>query len=259
LFTAGGQLLTDFRRKDSRRKAVNCTAAIFLRADIFSRVLEIAREPDKIVVTRLTWDDPETLSSIVERRFVAAHPKANSGAELWSRYFPESVKGKPARDYILSRILPRPRDVVYLVKAAISNAVNRGHQHVRPADVTDAEYIYSRYAMESILVENSITVPQLELVLYEFAGSPSVVTQSQLVSLLGKSRIPSEKHEAVIQHLVWLSFLGLEIGRGEFVFSDDLKEYKKNFVLAERLAGSPDVRRFRVHPAFCAFLEISEA
>ncbi len=259
LFTAGGQLLTDFRRKDSRRKAVNCTAAIFLRADIFSKVLERAREPDKIVVTRLIWDDPEILSSIVERRFIAAHPKANSGAELWSRYFPDPVKGKSAKDYILSRILPRPRDVVYLVKTAISNAVNRSHQHVKPIDVTDAEYIYSRYAMESILVENSITIPQLEVVLYEFAGSPAVVTYAQLTSILEKSRIPQEKYEAVIQHLVWLSFLGLEIGRDEFVFSDDLKEYRKNFVLAQRIAGSPEQGRFRVHPAFCAFLEISEA
>jgi hypothetical protein len=82
LFSAGNQLITDFRRSDSRRRAVNCTAAIFLRVDIFNKVLELAREPDKIVVTRLTWDDPEMLSSIVERRFLAAHPKADGGNEL---------------------------------------------------------------------------------------------------------------------------------------------------------------------------------
>ena len=221
LFSAGSQLLTDFRRSDSRRRAVNCTAAIFLRADIFNKVLELAREPDKIVVTRLVWDDPEMLSGVVERRFLAAHPKANSGSELWSKYFPETVMSRPSKEYILSRILPRPRDIVYLVKAAISNAVNRGHSHVEQKDITNAEYIYSKYAMDSILVENSITVPQLESVLYEFAGRSSIVAEDELATILSAARIEGDKQAAVTEHLIWLSFLGLEIKKDEFVFSDD--------------------------------------
>ena len=39
--------------------------------------------------------------------------------------------------------------------------------------------IYSKYAMGSILVENSITVPQLELVLYEFAGLPATISHAR--------------------------------------------------------------------------------
>ena len=259
LFSAGGQLLTDFRRSDSRRKKINCTAAIFLRADIFNKVLELAREPDKIVVTRLIWDDAEMLSGVVERRFLAAHPQADDGSELWARYFPEPIEGKAAKEYILSRVLPRPRDLVYLVKAAVSNAVNRGHSHVEPKDVTDAEYIYSKYAMDSILVENSITVPQLESVLYEFAGSPSIVTHKQLTSIFEKSKVPAEGYKAVMEHLIWLSFLGVEIEEDRFVFSDDPKEYMKNNVLAERVAEKTGMRRHRIHPAFRAYLEITEA
>jgi hypothetical protein len=76
LFGAGNQLLNDFSRSDSRRKPVNCTAAIFLRSDIFNKIIEIAQEPDKIAVTRLVWEDPELLYQVVESRYLAAHPEA---------------------------------------------------------------------------------------------------------------------------------------------------------------------------------------
>ena len=237
---------------------MNCTAAIFLRADIFNKVLEFAREPDKIVVTRLIWDDPEMLSGVVERRFLSAHPNANSGSDLWLKYFPESVNERPSKDYILSRILPRPRDIVYLVKSAISNAVNRGHGNVEAKDITDAEYIYSKYAMDSILVENSISVPQLERVLYEFAGLSSIVSQNDINRILEKTKIETSKHPTVLEHLIWLSFLGLEIKSGEFVFSDDPHEYKKNFVLAQRVSETAGHKRFQIHPAFRSYLEIQE-
>lgn len=197
--------------------------------------------------------------NVVERRFGAAHREANDGKDIWNKYFPDFVAGKSARDYILSRILARPRDLVYLVKGAISNAVNRGHSHVEPKDVKDAEYIYSRYAIDSILVENSITIPQLELVLYEFAGFPCIISESNLIAAFEKSRISVEKRSAVVEHLTWLSFFGLEVEENRFEFSDDPKEYLKNSVLAKRVAEKTGNRRFLIHPAFRAYLEISES
>jgi hypothetical protein len=259
LFTATDQLINDLSRKDSRRKAVNCTAAIFLRSDIFSQIIEIAREPDKLAVTRLAWKDPEMLSRIVEMRFSASHPGAGDGSELWSRFFCPTVKGQPTKDYMLSRVLPRPRDIVYLVKGAISTAVNRGHTRIQDTDVNSAEYEYSRYAMDSIMVENSITLPQLESVLYEFVGSPAVITQPQVTQILTKAAIPSEKHRDVTEHLIGLSFLGIEIDRGQFVYSDEPRELRKNLVLAINLAIDEQSRRYAIHPAFWAYLEIGEA
>jgi hypothetical protein len=258
LFSAGNQLLNDFSRKDSRRKAVNCTAAIFLRSDIFNYIIERAREPDKIAVTRLAWDDPEMLMQVAERRFLAAHPEAGNGGELWSRYFSPTVKGIAARKYIASRILPRPRDIVYMVKSAISVAVNRGHDLIEEADVLGAEYEYSRYAMDSIMVENSVTLPQLEIVLYEFAGSPVIVTEQEVKVILSKASIPADNHTSVIEHLIGLSFLGMEVDRDQFVFSDEPREFKKNSVLANKLAEDQLVRRYQIHPAFRAYLEIRE-
>lgn len=258
LFSAVNQLILDLSRKDSRRKAVKYTAAIFLRSDIFGKVVEIAREPDKLAFTRLVWDDPEMLSAIVERRFLVAHPQAGDGRELWSRYFTSAaVRGMTPKDYILSRILPRPRDIVYLVKGAVSMAVNRGHALIEEDDIVSAEYEYSRYAIDAILVENSVTLPQLEDALYEFAGCPAIVPESQVTEFLLKAAIPAEKHASVIEHFIGLSFLGMEVDRGQFVFSDEPREFKKNLVLANKVAEQQP-RRFKIHPAFRAYLEVRE-
>jgi len=258
LFGAASQLVNDFSRQDSRRKRVNCTAAIFLRSDIFNRVYEIAREPDKLAVTRLSWNDTEMLSHVLERRFLNAHPAASSGAELWTRYFCTSARNKTPRDYILSRILPRPRDIVYFVKTAISVAVNRGHARIEEDDILKAEYEYSKYALDSIMVENSITIPELTNVLYEFTGSPVIVGENEVRAGLGKAGIPAEKYGAVRDHLIFLNFIGIEIEPDRFVYVDDPREVKKFTVLANKISEQRGLARYQVHPAFRAYLEMNE-
>ena len=72
---------------------------------------------------------------------------------MWRRYFCPQVKGIPTREYLTSRILKRPRDIVYFVKAVVSFAVNRKHDRVEEKNVIDGEKQYSQYALDSILVE----------------------------------------------------------------------------------------------------------
>src|SRR6266436_3142992 len=89
--------------------------------------------------------------------------------------------------------------------------------------------------MDSIMVENSITLPQLEAVLYEFAGSSVVVTGQKINELFRAAKIPNELHSYVTEHLVKLSFLGMEVGFREFAFSEEPKEYRKNVILAGKI------------------------
>ena len=48
---------------------------------------------------------------------------------------------------------------------------------VEQKDVIDGEMQYSQYAWDSILVENSSTIPDLDLVLVEFVGESSVLSE----------------------------------------------------------------------------------
>ncbi len=256
LLVGGQRISADFRKDDSRRQPVNLTLAVFMRADIFAKLLEKTREPDKVFYTRLSWDDPELLFRIIEERYEASHP-GSGGSELWDRYFCRSVGGLPTKEYLIKRILPRPRDIVYLVKAAVSNAVNRRHTTVEPADIQDAEPAYSQYAVKSILVENGVTLPELERILFEFAGSSAILTEQEVRSLVLKGLGDKERVDYAISHLIGLTFLGVEIREGEFEFVEDYGEFKKSSIIARRLtSGKGPAHRFKVNPAFQAYLEI---
>lgn len=257
LLVVGRDVSNDFRRGGSRKSPVNVSLAVFLRSDIFSSVAAAAREPDKLVYTRLTWDDPELLRRIIEERFVAAHGHRLPGSEMWDRYFCATVDGRPTRQYMTDLILPRPRDVVYLTKAAVSLAVNRRHSRVEENDVLDGERQYSQYAVDSILVENGITLPELEAVLIEFAGSTPIVSEPEALRYIAKVGIPEPRRQHVIEHLVSLTFLGIETQAGRFAFSDDPRESRRNRALSDKVLvqdGKP--RRYEINPAFCSYLGI---
>lgn len=258
LLTVGEQLRNDFRRNDSRRKPVNVTLAIFLRSDIFSQVAAVAREPDKLVYSKLVWDDPELLRRVVEERFSASHGGLGNGPYMWEHYFCPTVRGRATKDYVAQVILPRPRDMVYFIKSAVSFAVNRAHAQVFETDILDAEREYSLYAMESILVENGVTVPELEAALVEFAGARAVVSEGDALGFIAGAGIEESRRPQVIEHLIKLTFLAFEVEDGKFEFSDDLKEFRRNLVLSQRLSQQrQSAPRFKINPAFYSYLGIS--
>ncbi len=61
-----------FKKESSRRKPVNLSLVLFIRSDIFSHIMNQAREPDKISHSKLSWKDAELLLRVIEERFVAS-------------------------------------------------------------------------------------------------------------------------------------------------------------------------------------------
>jgi hypothetical protein len=259
LMTAAERVREELRYGERNRHSTKYNSAIFLRSDIFNRITEAADEPDKISHTRLTWNDSELLLRIIEERYIASHGPKSDPADMWHKYFCSEVKGIPTRDYLVSRILPRPRDIVYLVKAAVSFGVNRKHDRVEQKDIIDGEIQYSQYAWDSILVENSSTVPDLDKVLLEFVGGPSVLLESVVRKHVSSAGIDAEKVDDVIGQLVSLTFLAVEVSQGKFSYADEKKELQKNVVLASRFAASHGgERRYEVNAPFRAYLELQE-
>ena len=259
LLSGARRLTTDFRRGDSRRDAAYVTVAIFLRSDIFYKIRSIAREPDKINSYRLSWDDPELLLRVIEERFVALHAGSLSPEEMWSRYFCETVRAKTTKEYFFERSLPRPRDLLYFVKAAVTTAVNRRHTRVEESDVLDAERQYSQFAVESLIVESDLPAGRLENIVYEFIGSPAQMSYGQVREAIIDGGADGEMADEIITDLCTLRFLGVEVSDGEFRFSDDPQEFRKVEVLSRKLAerrGEPS--RYLINPAYWSFLEAIE-
>ena len=259
LLAVADRIPDEFRRENSRRKSVNLSLALFIRSDIFGHIKGQAKEPDKIPHSRLSWKDPELLLRVIEERFVASQVAGTSPSDLWSRFFVEDVNGIPIKDFIMERILPRPRDLVFFVKSAVAKAVNRNHVKVDGSDLIEAEKEYSQYAFETILVENGIRFGSLERILYEFAGAQQFVTASELKNYFSKADVAESDIAQLIAHLCELSFLGVEVAAGDFRFAEDAQDYQKLEVQKRKYHGSRDgVLRYSINKPFWAFLEIKD-
>jgi hypothetical protein len=255
LLSTTNRVAADFRSVGLERRTLNVSLAVFVRADIFHRVMANALEPDKIVYSKLNWNDDEMLARVIEERFssVLSMPPL----EVWSKFFCPIVGRTPTKTYFLSRILKRPRDLLVFVKAAITIAVNRRHAIVEERDVFDAEKQYSQFAVDSILVENGITIEQLEDIIYEFAGATPVLDEQQVNAIISNARIASANLQYTVQHLCNLTFLGVEVKPNEFRFAEDHAESQKNTVLAQHPSRScPGPPRYKINPAFWTFLEV---
>ncbi len=248
----------DFKRFDHRRRPVNLSLAIFLRSDIFTEVIKYARERDKITCSRIAWNDSEVLLRVLEDRFLASSGALASPSEVWLRYFCASVRGIPTREYLVKCILPRPRDLIYLSKAAIAQAVNRRHTKVEEEDILEAQKRYSQYALDSIVVENNIRVEALEALLYEFVGSVEVVHREDILQAMKVCKISESKLDEVIELLCDLTFLGMEVENNRFELLYNEEDKGKLQVMARKTAEAHDdkIERFRINEPFHAYLEI---
>lgn len=259
LLSAASRMPVEFGHKGSHRQPINLTLSVFLRSDIFHRIMDVAREPDKIPYSRILWDDKELLLRVLEERYAASHEGIRDASELWTKYFCPTIKGRSPQDYFTKQILPRPRDIVTFVNAAVRVAVNRGHGIVEENDILAAERQYSQYAIETILVENGVGAVTLESVIYEFAGCNAFLSVDDVTTFLARAEVPSDKALSVIDHLCSLNFLGVEVAPEDFRFAEDPQEYRKNLVLARKLAESHGGGiRYMVNRPFWAFLEVAE-
>jgi hypothetical protein len=234
---------------------------VFIRSDIYFRVAAAAREPDKIPVRFLTWTDEEVLLQVVEERFLAGRRDDSVADELWTRYFEPHTKGQPTRSYMASRVLPRPRDILYLANAAIESAVRHRHPKVTEADVLDAERQYSQFAFEALPVEGAADLPELESILFEFAGEDEVLTEAEVGAAVARAGPSIEiRKAAIVDQLVALSFLGRETRTDQFDYAENPRDKRRLDALANRFAATEGREpRYRIHPAYQAYLEVTRS
>jgi hypothetical protein len=257
-FLLGLLSAADKIRQDIKNKLpdTEISLAVFLRADIFEKIQEVAREPDKINFVRLTWGDPELLYKLISERYSAAIEDQVPPDAIWNRFFCPTIDGVPTKHALTNASLPRPRDFLYLVKSSIATAVNRGHSRVEAEDVREALKAYSEFAHGILLIEDNSQEGALAKVLYEFVGAPSRLTHDEVVKRIITAGVADADAERVLTQLCALSFFGLEVADGEFRFPDSAAELKKVAVLSRKLCDERKAKPvYRIHNAFQPFLE----
>ncbi|WP_240420307.1 P-loop ATPase, Sll1717 family [Paenibacillus periandrae] len=251
------RITDDFQHNSYKYTKVNLSLVVFLRSDIFSRIMSHAPERDKIATKYLNWSDPHLLFRVIEKRIDYSSNGVTSPEALWNDYFCEQVDGLPLKTYIENLIIPRPRDIIFLFKMALQEAVNRNHKKVEEEDFKSAEYSYSEYALQSLFPENGNRVKDLESILYEFAGQRSIINQEELEDSL-KINKEIEAHQ-LVTILCEMTFLGLEVQPDKFEYYSDKKPPQITNKLAQRLAEKNGrSKRYEINPAFHAYLGIEK-
>jgi hypothetical protein len=160
-------------------------------------------------------------------------------------------------EYLTHVTFPRPRDLLYLTRAAIDIALTRRHSRVEADDVLKAEHDYSQFAFEAMRVETQIPGIDVDELLLQFAGAPSVLEVGEVRNYIAAAGGAGREDE-VIDVLRELTFLGVETATGEFVFSDDPQIKRRTDVLSERRTRDGQPMRLRASRALWAFLQIAD-
>ena len=169
--------LSSFRFK-GQLKSIDFHLTIFLRSDIFRYILKKAREPDKVEYTNLLkLGDKDVLFRIIEQRFVELSSNQLIPDNLWEKYIVKTVDEVCVKNYIFEKLIPRPRDIIYFFKNAHENAIARGHTIIEEEDLKLAYKNYSSWVFTSMMVENGITIDQLQEFLYQLVGCSQIIDQ----------------------------------------------------------------------------------
>lgn len=254
LLVARGNVIRDFERQDWWRDKVRLTVSVFLRSDIYHYLRTEAREPDKLPLSTVKWQDADTLLHVLEARY-EAKTGGRAGREVWERVFPPDVDGADTRSFIASSVQPRPRDILVLANAAIATAIDRGNTRTTPSDMMAARQVYSDYAFDALLVENGVTVPELKTALYSLLGAPAIISRAILSSMFAEAGIAEGRVDQTIEKLVSICVLGVETHLDDFVYPEVGSESERAGALARNLQPNARQQRLRIHNAYHPYLE----
>ena len=257
LLRVSQDMCDDLQHEDYGQKRINASLTIFLRSDIFAYIRPLASEQDKWPLQRVTWNDRDLLLRVLDERLKHGAPTRFEAEDIWGELFARDVVGLPTREFILANTLPRPRDVIYLLREAVAGAVNRDHTSVSAEDFLDAREKYSRYVFGSIVAEDDPERGKLEAVLYEFAGAEKTLTAGDVRSRIMNAGVSESDVDFYVNLLCDVNFLAIWTVKG-FRFPSDEHEREMWRAVAKRVArerGSGE-ESYQINPAFYQALQI---
>ena len=236
---------------------------LFLREDIYDVLIRNDEDMPKRDILRMEWTTAN-LHHLVATR-LSTRVNGQDDNEVWSAIFPEPVRNVAASDYILSRSLPRPRDVLNLCQKAIDQAQRNGHEYVTAEDILDGEKSFSEALFYAVSSEFRGLYPDLEEVLLEYAGAAEKLSWSEFGEIAqraidnnGGIVVKWVDGEDVSSHylaevLFKIGLIGLSREWTSSAHFCNGRSFSETWGV---VSPNPTVH---IHPAFAQCLEISEA
>ena len=199
----------------------------------------------------------KTLRRVIEERFIHAGSLKLRGEEIWQNFFCPTFDGRPTPNAIVDAVLPKPRDLIYLIKSALALAVNRKHAKIEEDDILEAYRQYSRYALDVLLVETSVRIDKLEEMIYELLGEPRIITRQTLRKAAQVAGVTATLEE-VIEALVEATFLGVEVAPDKFIYRYEESDKRKLEAMSRKTTPEIDQARLEINVPFRSYLEIGD-
>lgn len=232
-------------QRDVTRRDVEFRHLLFLRSDIYERLVEETSDRGKYNPIKIDWSDPEQLRYLLRQRVFSTHDQSKHEV-LWAA-FNAPMNGSDAVELMIETSLRRPRFLIDLAERTLSFAINRGHDTVTPDDVEEGMRQMSLYLVSDFGYELRDVAGTPEDIFYKFIGKGTVLLEEEISNLLPKETIGLELNEA-IELLLWYGFLGIITEGGETVFIYD-RAYDFRRLEAERGQSGAKVK-YAVNPAF---------
>jgi hypothetical protein len=124
-------------QRELERKDTEFQYMLFLRSDVYEKLVEETADRGKHNLITTDWSDKEQLTHLIHQRVISAIDPS-SHEDAWRVANPTLADGRSAISHMIDSSLMRPRFLIELCERAISFAINRGHHAVTPADVQSA-------------------------------------------------------------------------------------------------------------------------
>ena len=235
---------------------------LFLREDIYEVLLHHDAELPKRNLLRMQWTVSNLKHVVAERIAAGASAKNEDDDATWSSVFCPHVRNQITNDYIVSRTLPRPRDILDFCQKAIDQAQRNGHDIVTAEDVLDAEAEFSESLFRSICLEYRTVYPKLEDVLLEFVEARYIMGWKEFEELghtiLARHRkiidtwygVDNPDIHYLSSVLFRIGFIGFAQSGRQFRLFADGRSFRETWSLVR---PAPQVE---IHSAFHRVLEI---
>jgi hypothetical protein len=225
-------------------RGIELVSVVFIRNDIYQHLILEPAERGKETAAMLDWNDVELLKDLLGRRIAQSTNSSLSFDDAWATFFTPHVRGEDSFQFIVTRTLMRPREVLRFVRECVSTAINRRHERVTEADILDAEVRYSADALVDISLEMKDIKPEFDNVPYAFIGCRTFLSAVEVEQKLREVGIRDEEVANVVPLLLWFGVLGIYVGEDEERYSYQYEHDPRRMTAGLKNYG------YCIHPAF---------
>jgi hypothetical protein len=238
-------------RRDLGRAGISFRHLVFLRSDIYEKLVEQTPDRGKYNVINVDWTDREQLEFLLKQRVWSSVDK-KLRPEAWECVNADLPDGAKAIDFAIDCSLMRPRFLIDFVERCLSSAINRGHGFVDEEDVLEGARQMSLFLVSDFAYEMRDVAGTPEDIFYVFIGAPEFLSHSEVCQLLRQLDMDMDENR-VIELLLWYGFLGAGDIRNQPIFIYD-RSYDFRRLLAER-GQVTDSTMYAINPAFLRGLD----